>query len=244
MKKILHHLGADWYKYLLELIVITVGVLGAFILNSWNEQRKLSIQEDQIIEAIKNEAQANLTILKGCMQELDMDLIAAVRIRAHLGPELADISIDSLNLWFGALGSTQHCKIFTDVLMELKNSGRLSNIREEKIKRKIGQWSSSYADLLREENEWAQNFSNQFIPYSAKWISWDQIDYLFDPDGIEIKSQFPHDPRLILQQFEFANILNTHYWRMNRIKSRLIELEQKSNELIQLVDSNLKTDNN
>ena len=40
MKKILNHLATDWYKYLLELIVITAGVLGAFSLNSWNQSRK------------------------------------------------------------------------------------------------------------------------------------------------------------------------------------------------------------
>ena len=40
MHKILNHLRTDWYKYLLELIVITTGVLGAFGLNNWNEIRK------------------------------------------------------------------------------------------------------------------------------------------------------------------------------------------------------------
>ena len=48
MKKILNHLTTDWYKYLLELIVITAGVLGAFALNNWNEGTK-SIQKSREI---------------------------------------------------------------------------------------------------------------------------------------------------------------------------------------------------
>ena len=40
MRKILNHLKSDWYKYALELIVITAGILGAFALNNWNESKQ------------------------------------------------------------------------------------------------------------------------------------------------------------------------------------------------------------
>ena len=40
MGKIFQHLKSDWYKYAIELIVITFGILGAYGLNSWNEGRK------------------------------------------------------------------------------------------------------------------------------------------------------------------------------------------------------------
>ena len=36
MNKIFNHLKSDWYKYVLELIVITAGILGAYALNNWS----------------------------------------------------------------------------------------------------------------------------------------------------------------------------------------------------------------
>ena len=60
MKKILSHLNTNWYKYLLELIVITAGVLGAFALNNWNEDRKIQALEKKYFTNLKNDLEADL----------------------------------------------------------------------------------------------------------------------------------------------------------------------------------------
>jgi len=55
MKKILKHLKKDWYKYTLEIIVITFGILLAFALNNWNEDRKNEKLEAAFLSDINTE---------------------------------------------------------------------------------------------------------------------------------------------------------------------------------------------
>ena len=40
MKKIIDLLKEKWGEYVMEILVIIIGIFGAFILNDWNEKRK------------------------------------------------------------------------------------------------------------------------------------------------------------------------------------------------------------
>ncbi len=60
MKRIIETLKSKWPEYFLEVIVITIGILGAFILNNWNENRKLSIDIENLFSSFENELEANI----------------------------------------------------------------------------------------------------------------------------------------------------------------------------------------
>lgn len=47
MKRIIQHLKKEWYKYLLEILVVIIGIMIAFSLNSWraSHQTKEMVQQ-------------------------------------------------------------------------------------------------------------------------------------------------------------------------------------------------------
>ncbi|MCK0179021.1 DUF6090 family protein [Flavobacteriaceae bacterium S0862] len=60
MKKILKTLKNKWVEYLLEILVIVIGILIAFTLNNWNEAKKERLEEIQAITELRESLKYDL----------------------------------------------------------------------------------------------------------------------------------------------------------------------------------------
>ncbi len=72
MKKILETLKQKWAEYLLEILVITLGILLAFGLNSWNEWKKERKKEREILIDIAENLETNIKALEDDIEYLNL----------------------------------------------------------------------------------------------------------------------------------------------------------------------------
>jgi|GEM_PF-2583843 len=64
MKKLIDHLKAEWYKYLLEILVLIIGIYGAFALENWNEDRKENIATRILAISLIEDLQKDVSFLE------------------------------------------------------------------------------------------------------------------------------------------------------------------------------------
>lgn len=146
MKRILTTLLQKWPEYLLEMIVITAGILGAFALNNWNEGRNNTKQELYFLNRLEKEFASDSSELAGIVRILDRKVETAREIKIHLeNPESNGIE----NLVRKAIlsGRVLVFRSFTPSYDEALASGQLSLIKNDSIRDKINEYKNNLEGL-------------------------------------------------------------------------------------------------
>lgn len=64
-RKIIDHLKSDWYKYLLEIVVVILGILIAYNLEQWSGEKNNKKKEIEILKDFKRGLSADLSEIRG-----------------------------------------------------------------------------------------------------------------------------------------------------------------------------------
>ena len=84
MNKVASTIKKQWPEYVLEVLVITIGIIGAFTLNRWNDRVELRKQERQIIYQLKSDLESNLNDLQGDFTILRQGLLSHENVESYL----------------------------------------------------------------------------------------------------------------------------------------------------------------
>ena len=162
MKRILNHLATDWYKYLLELIVITAGVLGAFALNSWKEQKDFEAQQQVIYGFVKQDLASDIAEVDSAMHRFANQLEALRKIT--LG-EVSQTAFASDFDYINSLLGYEDIRIEERGLNLLNNSLDLNDHSSTQLANRIALF---YSDHLTEISTAALELSNNYFRLYAQ----------------------------------------------------------------------------
>lgn len=158
MKRIFATLTHKWPEYLLEILVLTIGVYGAFALNNWNDWRKQQIEAQVLYQQLQLDFQANLDQLN---QKIAFHRIAVdegFSILKAIDEQEADY--DSLMLHLSVVGIDV---TFDPIKSDLSSSGKINLITNQELNRLVSNWDSDLAALREIEIMWQERAYGQFL---------------------------------------------------------------------------------
>ncbi|RIW18268.1 hypothetical protein D0X99_00795 [Algoriphagus lacus] len=252
MKRIYSILKEKWPEYFLEILVITIGILGAFALNSWNENRKNKLEERAILENLQNDLDNTIAEFEFLNTLRKNAIDASLRI-FEISSTMPINPNSELDTLFGKtmVRPTYNGKMGT--LELLFSTGKISLIQNEEIKEKLISWPGMIDDFKEEEVYANEIFMGPFIGQLAKYaVIPDLYPAVYgssfinaaptssnlenQPSQLPMKSDYGH----LLKNQEFLNLLAMRTTHFDISYSEAISLVNHANQLRELIKKELQ----
>jgi len=161
MIKILETLKQKWAEYLLEMIVITFGILAAFALNNWNENKKSDRVLKNYYSQILQELEKDTTYIHQRIKVLDSNIL---KHNNYLDKFQEQVSLEKLLISQGKLNfGVQNLKFNTNTIETLQSTGDIKLIPIE-IRNKLLDLKNSQEDIIEvvsaNNNVYANNITS------------------------------------------------------------------------------------
>lgn len=152
MRKIIELLQTKWHEYLLEIIVIIIGILLAFALNNWSQNRNERIKENEMLRSLQNEFTYNLKIIDEEIQKLNTIQGDLKEFLKFSGPTYDTIAKKEFNhLLTGIQKNSLNFRPAIGVVDDILNSGQLSIISDNELRRKLSKWKVLLDRVYKQE---------------------------------------------------------------------------------------------
>jgi hypothetical protein len=225
-----------YFKYAIgEIFLVVIGILIALSINNWSENRKSDIALNVLINNLHDEFNMNLQELNNDLARLNKKIGSSESILSLTGTKVSDDSefkIDSL-LFYAITNPTWNPSTY--ILNDIKNSGKLSLIKNSKLKQLLFQWERLYEDILEWQNSLtiSNQFTINFIKLNGSLIN---IDH-YQKNTVN-RSKFNFSNLNLLQEMHFENEIEDNQFTARELAARYKKADSLLQEIIELSKTN------
>ena len=225
MKRIFNTLKEKWPEYILEILVLIIGIYGAFALDNWNNEREERRKEINYLNQInkefkKNKEQFNYVLtsnkksLESCyafLQEFDKDKPNPDSVLHHWN--------SLINTWIFNPSQSS--------IESLVNSSSLDIIQNEQLKLLLLSWSDLILDYNEEEQLAIDHAIHDIIVYYENTLdikAWES-GVINPPLDKGLRN------RILIRIYYLNNIFNNDQNELNKVRETIdliIELTEKT----------------
>ena len=202
-----------------EILLVVLGILIALQINTWNQHRENKQELQIMLQAFRSENDLNQENITHSIADIKHVRSALRGLLINMGAKAQNANprmVDSL--LFEGLSIT----LFDPnkaAYLNLISSGRMRYIRDDTLKLKLLEWDSRLDHLRNAELILFQGFKNIVLPHFYDKISLVKLDRQFAKGYDELPpSAFEFDNRMALTHMETENILEDHFYNLERIQ--------------------------
>ncbi len=183
MKKILDTIKQKWADYILEIIVIVIGILGAFALNNWNEQQKKNQEEKYYLRQLRDEFTGDSIRLQRYIRLTDIKANRGKELRGLLGSKSESLDTLLTDIFFN--GRVLQFDSNTPTFDEITSSGKSNVLSGERLKFLIKSYRNElnrmqiflYQENQRKKESYNSHVAKYFEPEIDTYLrrNWPQI---------------------------------------------------------------------
>ena len=177
--KILKHLRADWFKYGFETMAVVVGILVAFALDNWNEDRKQNVLEIQYLKGLKADLASDTAYYNRRIEDSEraiQDNNNHIRLMYQKQESLEEVkNLFSLAGWNSEQLTTQN-----STYIDLTNSGSLGIISNPVLRDLIINYYRENERATAHVSEFNEVSSRTLIQIGNVIRNYNKFVHLFD----------------------------------------------------------------
>jgi Family of unknown function (DUF6090) len=227
-----------YIKYAIgEIALVVIGILIALSINTWNEQRKMNLQEQEILEGLETEFTINFKRLKKVIQLQQKSNESANKIMTYFNQDVSDIpefKFDSLQYHiFNGWTFDPRKGLLNSVIA----SGQINLISNVELKNQLASFEDMVNDLEEEAqavsllNAKLSSITNEYINVGKQ----NAISY-----KIFVNEGFRSDYNRFFKDIRVYNIINNaSSWRYDLLDEET-EIMQSINIILELITKELK----
>lgn len=198
---------AAYLRYAIgEIILVVIGILIALQINNWNENRLEKRSENKILGNLHSEFAENLKNLENINVQLQETINSMEKIFEVFRMETHPYTPYQIDSLLSESLNSPTWKPSDFVLNELKNSGGLSKLGNEDLKRLLFEWSRSFAELQEIQTQ-TENTNIELIHYIKQHGSLRNIDHLGKYFSYP-RSNIHQGNQILLKEFQFENYID------------------------------------